>query len=156
IDPSYTPSRIELGLALSHLGREEEALTAYTEVLRRKPANERALFGAGNALTRLGRTEEAKPYLLRFREAATARESAEMKEPRTKLWLQEARKSWARGRPDEARRSIARLLEEYPDEPRGLTSLAWLQEKSGEDQAAIATCEKLIGIDPANLSANHQ
>jgi tetratricopeptide (TPR) repeat protein len=155
-DPDYIPSRIELGLALSHLSRDEEALAAFRSVLEKEPGNERALFGAGNALKRLGRPEESKALLLRFREIATARENAEMKEARIQLWLQEARKSFTLGRPEEARRSIARLLEEYPDEPRGLTGLGWLQEKAGEDAAAAATYEKVLAAHPDNLTANHQ
>lgn len=155
-DPDHVPSRIELGLALSHLSRDEEALAAYNEVLRVEPDNERALFCAGNSLNRLGRSGEAREVLLRFREAATAREKGEMKEARIQLWLQETRKSYEQGRLDEARRALSRLLGEYPEEPRGLASLGWLQERAGEDAAALATYEKLLKSQPDNLTANHQ
>jgi len=155
-DPTHLPSRIELGLALSHMSRNEEALAAFQEVLKADPDNERALFGAGNSLTRLGRTEEAKAVLLKFRSVATSRENAEMKESRIQLWLQETRKSYEAGKLDEARRSIGRLLEEYPDEPRGLASLGWLQEKAGDDVAARSTYERVLALDPGNLTANHQ
>jgi len=155
-DSDHLPSRIELGLALSHLSREEEALAAFDEVLKAEPENERALFGAGNSLNRLGRAEEAKGVLIHFRDVATAREKGEMKEARIQLWLQQTRRSYEEGRLADARQSISRLLEEYPAEPRGLASLGWLQEKAGDDAAAIATYEKVLGIQPENLTANHQ
>jgi len=155
-DPSHVPSRIELGLALTHLSRDDEALVAFEEALKAEPENERALFGAGNALTRLGRTEEAKATLLRFRAVQSANERAEMKETRIQLWLLQTRKAYAAGSLDEARRAISRLLGEFPDEPRGLASLGWLQEKAGESAGAVATYEKVLKLDPSNLTANSQ
>ncbi len=155
-DSAYIPSRLELGLSLSHMGREEEALAAFEEVLRAEPGNERALFGAGTAQMRLGRSEEGRAMLVKFREAATATERREWKEKRVQLWLQQARKHLTEGRRDEARKAVDRLLEEYPDEPRGLAGLGYLLEKAGEESAAIATYEKTLVMDPDNLTANRQ
>ncbi|MBI3448581.1 MAG: tetratricopeptide repeat protein [Acidobacteria bacterium] len=155
-DPSHVPSRIELGLALSHISRDDEALAAFQEALKAEPANERALFGAGNSLTRLGRIDEARETLLRFRAVQSANERAEMKETRIQLWLLQTRKAYAAGSLDEARGAVSRLLEEFPDEPRGLASLGWLQEKAGESAGAIATYEKVLKLQPSNLTANYQ
>jgi tetratricopeptide (TPR) repeat protein len=155
-DPGHIPSRVELGLALGHLARDEEALAAFNEVLKTDPDNERALFGAGNSLKRLGRDAEAKEALLHFQKVAASRERGEMKEARIQIWLRQTRMNCQEGRMEDARRSIARLLEEFPTEPRGLASLARLQEKGGDDAAAIATYEKILRIDPENLAANHQ
>jgi tetratricopeptide (TPR) repeat protein len=154
-DPGQIRSRVELGLALSHLARDDEALTAFNEVLKADRDNERALFGAGNSLKRLGRDAEAKEALLRFRKVAASRHKGEMKDVRIQILLRQTRLNYQEGRIKDARRSIARLLEEFPMEPLGLASLGWLQEK-GDDAAAVATYEKVLAIDPENLAANHQ
>jgi tetratricopeptide (TPR) repeat protein len=154
-DPRYIKARLELGLALSHLSREEEALSAFEAVLKADPNNTSALMGAGTSLKRLGREEEARKRLLRFRELATAQERNEMKEGRIRLWLNATRKHFTEGRMAEARKAVDQLLAEYPDEPRGLASLGYLQEKAGEDAAALATYEKVLRIEPENLTANY-
>ena len=155
-DPRHIPSRLELGLSLGHLGRDAEALAAFEEVLKLDPGSARALLGVGTEMRRLGRIEESSGFLTRFREAATKREKAEWKEVRVQVWIQEAQKQFNDGRLDEARSAVDHLLQEFPDEPRGLASLGWVQEKLGQHAAALATYEKLLKIQPENLTANHR
>jgi tetratricopeptide (TPR) repeat protein len=155
-DPSYHAARVEMGLALAHLDRYEEAIAAYEQVLSAEPENTRALMGLGTALDRAGRREEAKDVLSKFRKVAAAKERDEMKEMRVNLWLGQIRKAYDLGRMDDARRSAGRLLEEYPEEPRGLASLGYLQDRAGESSAAIATYEKVLKLQPDNLTANFE
>jgi tetratricopeptide (TPR) repeat protein len=56
----FYPMRHFLGAALLDAGRAKEADTVYLEDLKRNPNNGWSLFGRWQALTKLGRSEEAK------------------------------------------------------------------------------------------------
>jgi tetratricopeptide (TPR) repeat protein len=54
---------VDRGVVLTRLGRSEEALAAYREVLERDPRSEAALFNTGLLLSQLGRLAEAQGVL---------------------------------------------------------------------------------------------
>ena len=62
----FYPMRHFLGAALLDAGRAKEADAVYVEDLKRNPANGWSLFGRWQALTKLGRSEEAKQVKTAF------------------------------------------------------------------------------------------
>jgi Flp pilus assembly protein TadD len=69
IEPSSSRVHNNLGIALLHRGRSEEAMTHFREALRIQPNNAQAHYNWGLALHSLGRSEEATAQ---FREALQA------------------------------------------------------------------------------------
>jgi tetratricopeptide (TPR) repeat protein len=62
----FYPMRHFLGAALLDAGRAKEADAVYVEDLKRNPANGWSLFGRWQALTKLGRSDEAKQVKAAF------------------------------------------------------------------------------------------
>lgn len=57
--PEQGSLAVELGVCLTHLGRDEDAVTCYTDALGRLPADRPLRMGRADALRRLGRLDEA-------------------------------------------------------------------------------------------------
>jgi len=66
INPSYSKSHNNLGIALASLGRVDEAITHFRSALALNPKDEGAFFNLGRALLEKGSREEA---VRAFREA---------------------------------------------------------------------------------------
>jgi len=62
LKPHYWEARYNLGIALSQLGKDREALTSFQEAVRIQPHFPPAYFQAGEALRNLGRHREAAAY----------------------------------------------------------------------------------------------
>ncbi len=60
--PDMTDAWMQYADALTQLGRDADALKALREVVRLKPDDPQALLGAGSALIRLGRLDEARSH----------------------------------------------------------------------------------------------
>lgn len=78
VDPEYLNARINLGVALSRVGRPLEAIPHFQFVLSREPTNAEAYYNWGAALARLGRHEEA---LEKFDQALKLKSATEMGAP---------------------------------------------------------------------------
>lgn len=75
VDPEYLNARINLGVALSRVGRPLDAIPHFQFVLSRDPTSAEAYYNWGAALARLGRHEEA---LEKFDQALKLKSTTEM------------------------------------------------------------------------------
>ncbi len=66
LEPGNETANIKAGIYLMLLDREDEALLNFHQALRSNPLSLSGLFNIGSALVKMGRTEEAKPFLHRF------------------------------------------------------------------------------------------
>src|SRR4029078_9689304 len=66
VNPKDARAHRNLGNALSHLGKNEEAVAAYGAAIKLEPAHAGVHFSLGVVLTREGRTDEA---IAAYREA---------------------------------------------------------------------------------------
>lgn len=65
-DPRHINALLEQGILLSELGEDEAAYQSFARAMQIEPDAEAVLFNTAMVLTRLGRTEEARPLLQRF------------------------------------------------------------------------------------------
>jgi len=123
--PDLIPARMTLGLSLTKLGRFEEAVKQFDEVLSRQSTNRSALHYRGNALAKLGRFEQA---------IASLQEA---------LWLDPfhpqasnalAGALQAAGRDKEALEVLKQALSGAPRDPRLINRLAWLLATTTDDE----------------------
>jgi tetratricopeptide (TPR) repeat protein len=75
VDPEYLNAHINLGVALSRVGKPLEAIPHFQFVLARDPTSAAAYYNWGAALARLGRHEEA---LEKFDQALKLKSATEM------------------------------------------------------------------------------
>ena len=68
MDPEYSKTWYNKGIALLRLERYEEAIACFDEAIRLDPEYLLALYAKGNLLRKLGRDEEAEQCLAKARE----------------------------------------------------------------------------------------
>jgi len=152
--PDSVDTWLELGDALSHQQRDEEALSAFQEVLKLSPGNIRALLGAGTSLQRLGRDEEAKEYLVKFKDSQATAEQAEMRLKRIRVRVSVAKRAFKEEREEDGKREVKLFLEEFADDPDALTELGAMQASLARVQEAEETFKRVVEIAPTHRKAN--
>jgi tetratricopeptide (TPR) repeat protein len=124
------------GLADCHRGRgdNEQALRSWQRILDKDPHDKIILTRAGDALARLGRTEEAETY---YRQALE-----EQFDAFALLGLAQIQRE--RGATDAAIESLTRLLAQEPRNTRGVCDLARVYDAGGERQRAKTLLEDFL------------
>jgi tetratricopeptide (TPR) repeat protein/tRNA A-37 threonylcarbamoyl transferase component Bud32 len=179
LKPEHVMSRLNLGRALTKLGRHKEAIAELREAIRLRPADFMIWANLGSALMASDRIDEAM---------AAYREAMRLQPARVSVHLQLASDLAARGKPDEAiaaYREAARvdpdntdphnLLGRYldavkgdfaaaaaefrevmrinPDEPDARSNLGFMLFKAGKPAEALAECREAARLRPDHAEA---
>ncbi len=142
--PTHSASRLFLGEALEQLGRVDEALGFYGEVLKFKPDHVDAHVHMGSALATQNRFDEA---LTHFDEAL--RISPESTSARYNLALTLSRI----GRDPEARQQLEETLQQDNAFPNAHTALAGILLRQGQNEEAKRHYEQEIAQNPRGWEA---
>ena len=142
-------ARASQSYSLVHLGRNAEALQVLGPALAARPRDVRLLSARAFVLDRSGRAAESAEALeqeLRARKGEVGGPPAELYEALSGS-LQQC------GRSAEAVRLLKAAVAERPREEALRYTLAVAQDKGGEPEAAIATMQALLEIDPEHADA---
>nr|MDZ7996535.1 tetratricopeptide repeat protein [Aulosira sp. DedVER01a] len=182
IEPDYHEARLNQGIALGNLGRNEEALASFDKALEFKPDYQVAWLNRGNALDDLGRYEEAiasfdkalefKPdYQLawynrgialrnlgRYEEAlANYDQALEFKPDDHLVWLNQGNALDDLGRYEEALTSFDKALEFKPDYQDAWNNQGIALRNLGRYEEALASYNKALEFKPDDhLSWNNR
>ena len=137
-DPGHALVR---GAALAGLGRDEEALACFDEVLGRDPGDRDALLGRVAALCALDRFGEAL-------EAASAALDVLPEDPRMLRYKGSA--LGALGRLEEGLECMDQALERSPGDAGLHTCRALMLRTLGFDDAALESVERALELDPGD------
>jgi tetratricopeptide (TPR) repeat protein len=135
-----------LGLALFHQGRLDEALAEFTEALRLKPDFDLVHNNLGDLLSRQGRPEEA---LARYAEAVRINPGSV--ELRNNLGMALFRQ----GRIDEAIAQYAEALRIHPGNAEVHNNLGAALNARGRVDEAIAQYSEVLRLDPGHADAHN-
>jgi tetratricopeptide (TPR) repeat protein len=139
--PDNARANYNLGLALAHVGRANDAIPCYEQGLRLKPDYPEALVNLGAALADLGRVREAIP---RYELALKLKPDYAIAENGLGLAL-----AWA-GRMQEAIGHLERALQLMPDYPEAQNNLGLALASVGRVPEAIAHFERALELEPDN------
>ena len=143
-DPKEYSHRFHLGLALSMLNRDTEAISEYQTVLELKPGLYQAQLNLGMLLIRQKRPADAIPHL----EDALRQKPKEM---RPNLYLGEA--LLAAGQPAKAEAAFRAALEADPKAAAASGGLARSLSAQKRDVEALAQWERAAELDPGYREA---
>jgi tetratricopeptide (TPR) repeat protein len=135
-----------IGTLLSDCGQFEEAARMYTRALELMPDAAAAAYNLGNALRSCGRNDQA---IDAYRRAVDLRGDFLPAVLNLSALLQ------AMGRPDEAIGALRGALSHWPNEARLHYSLGCALDAARQFDAAIASYEQALQIDPRMVEAWH-
>jgi Flp pilus assembly protein TadD len=135
-----------LGIVLTHQGRQEEAIAHYMQALRIRPQDPDAHINLGNALASRGRQEEAVAHYME-----TLRIDPRDAEAHNNLGIALARQ----GRQEEAIAHYMEALRIDPQYAEAHYNLANLLARQGRQEEAIAHYMEALRIDPRDAEAHY-
>lgn len=137
-DPTLENVFFFLGEALSHLGRDEEALVAFDRQIELDPYHERAYAWRARALMALDRQEEADAALLKQIEVAPLQPWSYS----TLAWRRSSK-----GRFAEAAELYAKAAAIQPETARHWVDLAWARIGAGQRAEARVAIDAALGLE---------
>ena len=72
LDPNYIDAYYNLGSIMEYINNDKEALSAFKQIILRKPDDFESAFKAAEISNRLGETDKAKMYLSLIPESSSA------------------------------------------------------------------------------------
>ncbi|MFO7907789.1 MAG: tetratricopeptide repeat protein [Planctomycetota bacterium] len=155
--PDSVASLTILGDTYLQLKEEAQAKACYERVVELAPEVTSAHYGLGMACSKLGEVDAAKAHLARFKELKKEDEQAHREELKTEeLGLVRARKSVAeilttaakgyvfRGDTERAGTLLRRARQLSPSLSEASRVLAWLYERQGRVEEALATLSEFV------------
>lgn len=139
-DPLQLNAPVNLGVALTMLGREEEALQVWEEALRQRPDNQSVRVKLAHALLAAGRASEAEAV-------AAGLTDDGLRDDLLGLALAQ------QGRLEEARALLERVAERNPTMARVRHELAGLLERLGDEPAAARRYLQALLLHPEHAGA---
>jgi tetratricopeptide (TPR) repeat protein len=127
------------GVALSALGRNEEAIASYDQALELKPDKHEAWYGRGLALSALGRKEEA---------IASYDKAIEFKPDKHEAWYSRGAVLSDSGRKEESIASYDQALELKPDYHEAWYNRGIVLSALGRNEEAIASYDQALEFKP--------
>jgi len=138
INPDYHEAWYNRGVALSALGRKEEAIQSYDKAADIKPDYHEAWYNRGGALDDLGRKEEA---------IQSYDKAVDIKPDYHEAWYNRGGALDALGRKEEAIQSYDKALQIQPDYASAYYNKACCYALQGTIDLAIATLQQAITLD---------
>jgi tetratricopeptide (TPR) repeat protein len=126
------------------LGRNEEAVLAFGEALRRRPSHIESRVGLIDVLLKLQKTEQAQPLLEGLRRERPL-------DP--EVLVLAARLALAMGKQDEALRDLDQSLSLQPDLRQALALRAQSHFRARRTDKALIDVERALALDPNDLAA---
>jgi len=143
--PEALPARIGLGRALTTLGQGDEALTVLDAALEQAPGDSGALVAHALLLSTLGQDDLARGEVDRAWKA----------DPRAPLSVRAYVEVLLRAEDGPAAAAVVEdFMERRPEHPLGPFLMAWIMERDGEDELAIASYQQALELDPSFLDAH--
>jgi tetratricopeptide (TPR) repeat protein len=130
---------MNLGVALNHQGRTDEAAAAYRKAIELKPDYVEAYCNLGSVLCNQGRLDEA---------VATHRKAIEIKPDAAATYSNLGSILWRRGQLDEAVTACRKAIDLKPDYAEAHTNLSVVLEAQGQLDEAVAAARKAIELEP--------
>jgi tetratricopeptide (TPR) repeat protein len=143
-DPSSALAHAQKGVVLARLGRDEEALAAYSKALELQADFGDVLFNLGNLLRQLGRHEDALASYDRALELAPT-DATLLNNRGVSLFLLE--------RYQEALDSYARAIALQPDYANAFTNRGNALQELGLHEEAVESHEHALALAPDNVRA---
>lgn len=162
--PKSMSSLVLLGEIYGQLKEDEKAKENLEAAIEMFPGFTSAYYGLANACARLGETEKSKEYLQKFKALKKRDEDAHRQGLRThdgvspvRLGVAEVCTSaskvyLAHEDPQTAEHLLRRGADLCPTHPECLQLLAWLYERQGRTDDAIAMLVRAAENDPENVS----
>jgi tetratricopeptide (TPR) repeat protein len=130
--------------ALAGAGRHEQALAAYDRAIALAPDRYPPRYSRARLLARLGRGEEAREEMERYRRLYELSQQALRDEGQVRARLDRGWELMAAG---EAARAVE-VFESFPDHPDALAGAAVARSALGQHAAAVAALERAITLAP--------
>ena len=146
IQPNYVIPHLNLGAALTRLGRLDEAMAHYRQVLELKPGDIQAHWKLGVILTRLGRFDEAMAHY---------RKALETPPDDAAVYYDYGNLLAGRGRLDEALAQYRQALEIDPSYAMGHNNLGSVLLRLGRFDEAMAHFQQAVKIQPDYVKAHN-
>jgi tetratricopeptide (TPR) repeat protein len=143
--PDDVYAHIQLGNALSSLGRLDEALLMYREAARLKPNSSLALVTLGRALESYWRYDEA---------VATYRASLQIEPEDTSALMALGRTLVLMGRGDEGITTLRQAVHLAPNNGMAHNALGWALTNTGRSEEALAEARAGVRLIPDDSNAN--
>lgn len=145
IDPNNTWYTQELAYMYFETQRFEQSVANFKKLVELEPRNIDWLYGYAEALTRVGKVEEAIDALNRTQDMVGAH---------PELFIQKHRLYLSRQKFSEAEKELLGALDKLPQEPMIIANLVDFYFKQKEDAKATAMLENLVKADPENGRAH--
>jgi tetratricopeptide (TPR) repeat protein len=130
---------LKQGVALSNLGKDEEALKAFEKAIEINPTDPEAWYNKGVALGKLGKNEEA---LKAFEKAI------EINPTDPEAWYNKGVTLSKLGKDEEALKAFEKAIEINPNYDKAWYNKGVALGKLGKDEEALKAYEKAIEINP--------
>jgi tetratricopeptide (TPR) repeat protein len=130
---------VNLGGALDHQGRRDEAAAAYCKAIELKPDYVEAYCNLGNVLCKQNRLDEA---------VATHRKAIEIKPDAAAAYSNLGSILWRRGQLDEAVTAFRKAIELKPEDAVAHTNLSVALKDQGHLDEASAAARKAVELKP--------
>lgn len=157
--PDSVASLTILGDTYLQLNKHAKAKACYQRVVELAPEVTSVHYGLGRACSKLGEQDAAQKHLARFKELKKRDEQAHRQELKTEeLGLSRARKSVAevlttaakgyvfRGDTQKAEELLRRARDLSPELSESVRLLAWLYERQGRVDEAVAALSKFVKL----------
>ncbi|MGH9870583.1 MAG: tetratricopeptide repeat protein [Candidatus Polarisedimenticolia bacterium] len=154
--PGSIEARYHAGLALSRLGRHQEALTALRDVLARDPQHRGALQAVARAAGAAGLSEEKQDALARFGELYKQDEAARALHVRVFELRTQADTLAKKGDSREAAARLEEAVRLAPDDLDLLLLLGRVQYGAQNPAAAEQTFRRILEKEPLQAEALHR
>ena len=139
IKPDKHDAWYNRGLALSDLGRNEEAIASYEQAVAIKPDYDAAWYNRGNALSALGRKEEA---------IASYEQAVAIKPDDHEAWYGRGNALSALGRKEEAIASYEQAIAIKPDDHEAWDQRGYVLMYLGRYEEALQSYDQALQIQP--------
>ncbi len=147
--------RLELAGLLLAQDRPEEALTHLDHAGQLAPQDPEVPFRRAEALSRLGRTEQAAAARRRFAELRERMDQVDAQAGRRGRLLSQAIEEAQSGRLTEALQTVDTLLAEVPTHGRALAFRAKLLASLGRTEEAYSAAARALEADPGRLEHHY-
>jgi len=144
--PADAEAQANLGNAMRHGGRLDEAVARYRQAILNQPSYVEARHNLGNTLLALGRFDEA---------AASYRGVLEINPNIAEAHSNLGNALLAQGRPEEAAASYRVALTLNPELAPAHSNLGDALRELGQSEQAAASCRRALAIDPNNAQAHN-
>jgi len=133
------PAYDGLGVALSDLGRKDQALAAFREAARLQPESAEVQFNLGNTLLETGHPEESLPHF---------QASLRIEPDNVRVLVSYGSALFALGRLDDARAQFARAALLDPDNPQAHYNLGTVLLTESQVKEAVGELATAVRLDP--------